>query len=64
MIENHWRKHDNHFSLIEHRLAALRCDVAVSHELILDHGDDTRSMKARLDRTGYPFQRNEICYHD
>jgi septal ring factor EnvC (AmiA/AmiB activator) len=49
-VQDHLREHDKRFSLIEHQLAALRRDVAVSHELIVDHGDDIRALKERIER--------------
>jgi septal ring factor EnvC (AmiA/AmiB activator) len=49
-IEAHQRDHDKRFSMIEKQLAGVRGDVAIIHELIVDHSDDIRSLKARIDR--------------
>lgn len=49
-IEDRQIEHDKRFSQVERQLAALRGDVAVVHELIVDHGDDIRSLKMRIER--------------
>jgi septal ring factor EnvC (AmiA/AmiB activator) len=49
-IQDHLREHDKRFSMIEKQLAAVRGDVAIIHELIVDHSDDIRTLKARIDR--------------
>ncbi len=49
-LENHMRDHDKRFSMIEKQLAGVRGDVAIIHELIVDHSDDIRAIKARIDR--------------
>jgi hypothetical protein len=49
-LEGHLRDHDRRFSMIEKQLAGVRGDVAIIHELIVDHSDDIRTLKARIDR--------------
>lgn len=49
-IEDRQVEHDKRFSMVERQLAAIRGDVAVVHELIVDHADDIRSLKLRVDR--------------
>jgi len=49
-IEDRLIDHDKRFSHIERQLAAVRGDVAVVHELIVDHSDDIRNLKARVER--------------
>ena len=43
-IEDRQLEHDKRFSQVERQLAAIRGDVAVVHELPVDHGDDIRSL--------------------
>jgi hypothetical protein len=49
-IEDRQLEHDKRFSQVERQLAAIRGDVAVVHELPVDHGDDIRSLKMRVER--------------
>lgn len=42
--------HTKRFSQVERQLAGVRGDIATIHELIVDHGDDIRSLKARVER--------------
>ena len=42
--------HDKRFSLIVRQLVAIRGDIAITHELIVDHGDGIRDLKARVER--------------
>jgi DNA-binding FrmR family transcriptional regulator len=48
-VEDRQIEHDKRFSQIERQLAAIRGDVAVVHELIVDHGDDIRGPKMRVE---------------
>jgi hypothetical protein len=49
-VEAKLAEHDKHFSLIERQIAGARGDIAIIHEMTVDHTDDIRTIKARLDR--------------